>query len=175
MRLLNLGKLSQALKFLVLTFLVYSTSAEELKVKKVTNFDGVVWGMDFLNADLALVTLRHGHTYLFNLKTLKKTKLQMPLKIETIGQGGLLDVKFHNDSKNVYYSYSTKNSEGYTTALARGEWDGKTVKSLKTIFVAKTGGSSGRHFGSRLIFHKDSIFMTIGDRREREVTRFKLS
>ncbi len=139
------------------------------KVKLVTKVGGVAWGFDFISPNELLVTEKSGSIFYFNLKTNKKSKLNGP-KVKVTGQGGLLDIKFKviDDISYVYITFSEKLKGSVTTSLARGEFKNNKIANLKTIFRAKVKGSGGRHFGSRLAFNGDKLFITIGDRGERK-------
>lgn len=52
--------------------------------------------------------------------------------------------------------------------MARGIYQNKTVSDVKTLFSAKTNSDKREHFGSRLLFKDNTIFMTIGDRGKRK-------
>lgn len=139
------------------------------KAEVVAQFDGVLWGFDFLNEFEIIVTLRNGELFHYNLKTKKKKSLTAP-KVQSQGQGGLLDVLIVNekDKVYVYLTFSENYKDGITTSLARGEYVGGNIKTLKTIFRSKVTGGSAKHFGSRLLLKDNNLFMTIGDRGKRD-------
>lgn len=169
----------------VLLFLVFSCSAKQMgtksklvsskdfTVEKIYEGDGVVWGFDFVDESKLLVSHRDGELFLYNLKTKKKKKLSAP-KVRAKGQGGLLDVKFKKvgDKSYVYLTFSEKiSNDKVVTSLARGELAGDELKNLKTIFQSNAYGDSSIHFGSRLVFDDESIFMSVGERGERDLAQ----
>jgi glucose/arabinose dehydrogenase len=137
----------------------------EPRAEMVAQYDDVIWGFDFVGEDELLLTTRSGKLYYHNLKTQEKAPLDAP-QVAIRGQGGLLDVLVHNG--DVYLTYSDKNERNTTTALARGKLVDKALVNLRTLFRANTAGNSGRHFGSRLVIAGEKLFMTVGDRGERD-------
>ncbi|MDX9730464.1 MAG: PQQ-dependent sugar dehydrogenase [Bdellovibrionales bacterium] len=150
---------------------------------KVAEVSGVVWGFDFLAENDLLLSLRNGKL----LRVRLPTQASESAKIDEIkggpdvvasGQGGLLDLKIKKlkDGKTwIYLTASVKSAEGgntQTTALFRAEWLGSETETrigkLERLFEAKPGVDSGLHFGSRLAFTDDAIFMTLGERNQRE-------
>ncbi len=146
-----------------------SSSNQQYKLKTVFETNDVIWGFDFISPEELLITLRQGKLLYVHLT--QNIQKQLPtLQIVAKGQGGLLDVHYQKvTGRNyVYLTYSTIFEDQLTTALARGVWDKGTLNQLQTLFVAKVTGDSGRHFGSRLLFKNQHIYMTIGDRGERD-------
>jgi glucose/arabinose dehydrogenase len=88
------------------------------------------------------------------------------------GQGGLLDVALHPrfaENSLVYLSYAARGPGGTGTEVARGRLSGRTLENVQVIFRQDPKGSTGRHFGSRLVFDgKGYLFITLGDRGEQE-------
>lgn len=146
-----------------------AASSQQYNLNTVFQTDGVIWSFDFISPEELLITLREGRLIYVHLTQNIQKQLPTP-QIAASGQGGLLDVHYRNDNGNnyIYLTYSTVFQDQLTTALARGEWNGQTLNQLQTLFVAKVSGSSGRHFGSRLLFKDQHIYMTIGDRGERD-------
>ena len=154
---------------LFLTVTAERSVAADYQLETVFETRGVVWSFAFLSPSEVLVVRRDGK--LFYADLMKNIRRELPVpRVVTSVQGGLLDVHIHDseEERYVYLTYSTETSEDDTTALARGKWTGETLHELETIFVANTVGDSGRHFGSRLLFHDGDIYMTIGDRGERD-------
>ena len=146
-----------------------AASSQQYNLNTILQTDGVVWGFDFVSPNELLVTLREGQLLYVDLAQNIQKQLPTP-QIAATGQGGLLDVHYRaeNGKNHVYLTYSTIFQGQLTTALARGVWSEQTLQQLQTLFVAKVTGSSGRHFGSRLLFKDQHIYMTIGDRGERD-------
>ena len=91
----------------------YSYSSE---IKLIKIFDGLnkPWSMSFIDDNNVLVTEKPGNLLIINLKDKTKSTIKHNLSVLEDGQGGLLDVLFHN--KNVYVSYSEN----------RGNWQSST-------------------------------------------------
>ncbi len=141
-------------------------SSKKFKVEEVYSGDGVLWSFSFLNNDQVFIAHRSGKLFLYNLKTKKKTQLRAP-DVWTNGQGGLLDVLYHKG--DLYLTYSKPNPEGKAfTALAKGSWKEGKLQNLRDIFVSNADGDGGIHFGSRLALRGEELFMTIGERGERD-------
>ena len=148
-------------------------SSSSYKVEPIYQGAGVVWGFDFVNADKMLVSHRQGDLFLYDIKSKKKTKLSSP-EVYAKGQGGLLDVKLKKiDGKDyVYLTYIRPQKNGKAvTALARGELKGDKLMGLETIFISNADGDGSIHFGSRLAFDGDSLFMSVGERGERDLAQ----
>lgn len=143
--------------------------AGEYRLDTVFQTRGVVWSFAFLSADEMLVSRRDGKLFYVNTRQGSQRSLPAP-PVVAAGQGGLLDVHIHavDGQDYVYLTYAAAAEGGPTTALDRGVWNGHTIERLETLFTASTVGGSGRHFGSRLLFHGGHIYMTIGDRAERD-------
>ncbi len=154
-------------KILCLVF-VYSLSLFS-KPTPILETDDVIWSFDFISKNEIIYTERDGKLKIFNLLTKKTITLNIP-EIKVTGQGGLLDVHFEEiKNKNyIYITFSEKHSGSLTTSLARGEYSRGEKVAWNIIFRAKVKGNSSRHFGSRLVFVDDFIFMTVGDRGKRK-------
>ncbi|MHC8407230.1 PQQ-dependent sugar dehydrogenase [Pseudomonas sp. TMB3-21] len=134
------------------------------------------WALAFLpDQQGMLITERPG-----NLRVVSADgKLSAPLegvpKVWAKGQGGLLDVVLSPDFKQdrtVYLSYAEGGGAGDKagTAVGRGQLseDLKTLKNFKVIFRQEPKLSVGNHFGSRLVFDRDSyLFIVLGENNDR--------
>ena len=147
-----------------------SAAASQYKAETVFNTQGVVWSFAFLSPEEMLVTLREGKLLYVNLAQNTHEQLPLTLDLAVTGQGGLLDVHVQRwgGVDYVYLTYSTRHKGQLTTVLARGIWDGGGITELGNLFIARVRGNSGRHFGSRLAFKDDHIYMTVGDRGDRD-------
>lgn len=121
--------------------------------------------------DRLLITEKGGTMRLFD----SDGKLSAPLrglpKVDSDGQGGLLDVRAapaFADSRTLYFTFSEKHKNGTLTALgkARLSQDGTALEEVSVIHRALPYHKSKGHFGSRIAFDaQGNIFYSTGDRQ----------
>lgn len=148
---------------------VYEANDHSFRLVSVTEGLEHPWGVVFLPDGRKLVTERPGR-----LRIIDEQGQLLPDPVPGVpdvvasGQGGLLDVALHPDFEDnglVYLTYAGRTSEGVTTQLARGRFDGERLQDTEVIFTADTEGSGGRHFGSRIVFDREGyLWMTVGER-----------
>jgi aldose sugar dehydrogenase len=129
------------------------------------------WGLAFLPDGSALITERPGRLRRVALDT---NTLSDPITgtpdVDASGQGGLLGIAIDPDFKSnrlVYLSFAEKREGGSATAVFRAKLNDAqtTLEDGKVIFRQSRAVSSGRHFGSRLVFDREGhLFVTTGDR-----------
>jgi glucose/arabinose dehydrogenase len=169
-----------------------------MKAEVVTKLDGIVWGMDWLEDGVLVVTQKSGSFWRIAVSgpkasaqvrskgkadhgatTTQVTKIgQLPSSLAWVesGQGGLLDVMVlggttENKGRRVLFTYSKRGSQGLTTALGQADFDpvSGVLQNFRDLYVANAWGSGSIHFGSRLaVGTGDELFMTVGDRGERD-------
>jgi glucose/arabinose dehydrogenase len=157
-----------------------STAAEKLDLPPGTRLElvakpqGVVWGIEPLTEDNALVTTKEGRLLVVSLKGGPIKSISGVPAVKTSAQGGLLDVRmsprFSSDQR-IFLTYSKDTDSGATTALASAVLDIKQsrLQNVNTVFVGKTDNSGSVHFGSRIAFDDAGhIYFGIGDRGERD-------
>ena len=86
-------------------------------------------------------------------------------------EGGLFDVIVHPDfARNhlVYFSYSDASAEGEITAVDRARLEGTTLSDRERLFTAPPYVKSSIHFGGRIALAKGYLYVTVGERNERE-------
>lgn len=144
------------------------------KLEKLMDGLDVVWGLDPISEDEALITLKSGKLFFVNFSKKSRTEIAGVPSVSTKGQAGLLDVRFSPDFKKtgfIYFTYSKATKDGDTTALARARFKlgDKALSDVTDLFVGKTDPSGGVHFGSRIAFDEAGhLFFGIGDRGERD-------
>jgi glucose/arabinose dehydrogenase len=83
-----------------------------------------------------------------------------------------MDVALHprfKDNGLVYWSFAARGADGVGTEVARGRLAGHRLEDVQVIFRQTPKGSTGRHFGSRLVFDREGyLYVTLGDRGEME-------
>jgi len=133
------------------------------------------WGIAFLPDGRLLVTEKGGSLQLISAdgSTKSGVAVSLPGGLNTTGQGGLLgvaiDPQFASGQPWVYLSYSQPGTGGVGTAVMRGQLDVANPTALTNgtqIFQQLPKVSGGEHFGSRLVFASDKLFITLGERNQ---------
>ena len=149
------------------------TQEHGVRVVKVVEGLEYPWGLAFLPDGRMLVTERPGRLRIVGKdgKLAPQAVSGLP-QITAHGQGGLLDVALHpRFSQNglVYLSYAARGDGGVGTEIARGRLSGDHLENLEVLFRQHPKGSTGRHFGSRLVFDREGyLYITLGDRGEQQ-------
>jgi len=126
------------------------------------------WGLAFLPDGRMLVTERPGRLRVVANGRLVPQPVAGVPAVAATGQGGLLDVALHPrfaENGYVYLSYAARGDGGISTEVARGRLSGNQLDDVTVIFRQQPKSSSGRHFGSRLVFDRGGyLYITLGDR-----------
>ncbi len=130
------------------------------------------WGIAFLPDNSILITERTGG--LVKVTNGQILRIGGVPAVASVGQGGLLDLSLAPDYESsgwIYLTYAKEEPAGsgsYTTALGRGQLVDNELQNWQELFVMSNPSSSGRHFGSRIVFDQDGhLYMSIGERGER--------
>ena len=152
-----------AWKRLIFLFLFLSSivEAKEFNLKKIISLDEP-WGSTFISDAELLITEKSGKIKLLNIINNNISEIDHDLKVLNYGQGGLLDIIFHNNSVWVSYTEQRENWET-STSIAKGLFD-KNKINFKNIFQASPPIDSPYHFGSRLAIKDDYLFASLGER-----------
>ena len=126
------------------------------------------WGIAFIDSYNIVITEREGACYLFKEQTGERKPIEGLQDIAVNGQGGLLDVQAHpdfNENKWLYFTYA-KNvlGGGNNTALARAELNGTMLTNWEVLYEATPGTNNSTHFGSRIVFDQEYLYMSLGER-----------
>jgi glucose/arabinose dehydrogenase len=113
------------------------------KTSVIADFDSP-WAMTFLPDGRALITEKAGEMILFDPKNGTKIPVGNMPKVDSAGQGALMDVVLHPQfaqNKTVYFSFSESGPGGKGVALAKGVFNqasnGETkLDGVTTIFRA---------------------------------------
>ncbi|MCP3663670.1 MAG: PQQ-dependent sugar dehydrogenase [Gammaproteobacteria bacterium] len=129
------------------------------------------WGMAFLPDGRILITERPGRLRIVEQGRLDPRPISGLPSIAAEGQGGLMDVALHPDYQNsgwLYLAYVTKGDGGMGTEVIRARLDGGKLKDREQLFTLDRKTTSGRHFGSRLVFDRQGyLYITVGERGDR--------
>ena len=143
-------------------FISFNLFAQEIKLERIADSFDKPWSLSFIDEENIIITEKSGKLYTLNLKNKKISEIKHNLSVLEVGQGGLLDVLYHN--KKVYISYSENRGDWKTsTSVAKGIFDKKNIK-FKNIFQAEPPIDSGYHFGSRLVIKDKHLYITAGER-----------
>ncbi len=149
---------------LALALFVSKAFSAEYRHEKLFKDSDVIWGFDFLSEGKLILTSRDGRIQTFDIKAKKAQLITGAPKIYNVGQGGLLDVRVHPKNGFIYISYSEpKGGDLSATALARFKIIDEKVAEFKKLFEANTN-SNPYHYGSRIEFLGDKVFLSSGER-----------
>ncbi len=150
---------------------VFKSEKETFELEQLADGLDHSWGMAFLPNGALLITEREKGLKLYHDKSLRDISLDSFPEVRTRGQGGLLDITIHpafEQNQLIYLTYSHPLKKGSTTALAKARFADQKLLDPQTIFIADTGSTTSKHYGSRIEFDNNGdLFMTIGDRGNR--------
>ncbi len=153
------------MKKLILFFYIFSFPsllASEIKFEKIFSNFNKPWSLSFIDRETIIVTEKTGKLIFLDLAKKDMNEIQHNLSIISLGQGGLLDVVYHNNE--IYVSYSENRGNRKTsTSVAKGTFNKQNIK-FKNIFRAEPPIESGYHFGSRLVIKDKHLYATAGER-----------
>ena len=144
------------------------------RVKTLVQWLNEPWGLDFLPDGRLLLTEKDGTLKLVNPQDWSTVDLAGVPASANEGQGGLLDVLVHPQfARNslVYLSYSVEAEGGFTTQVARARLRGTALEDTEILFTALPAFSQRRHFGSRLLLDEGYLYITVGDRGNRDLAQ----
>lgn len=150
-------------------------AAKPFKVSTIADFDSP-WAAAFLPDGRMLITEKVGELILFDPKNGTKIPVAGIPKVDSAGQGALMDVVLHPDyasNSQVYISFSESGEGGKGVALATGKFvqasDGTSkLEGLKIIFRATPYVEGNGHYSGRIAFSPDGkyLFFTNGERQK---------
>ncbi|MEX0966059.1 MAG: PQQ-dependent sugar dehydrogenase [Bacteroidia bacterium] len=144
------------------------TEQGEVAVREIAQNLEHPWGMAFLPDGRLLVTERSGQLRILSNDTTLSDPLQGVPEVFAKGQGGLLDVALDPDFETnslVYLSYAEPGPDNTaSTALGRGRLEGNSIRDFSVIFRQEPKVDGSNHFGSRIVFFKGKIFLTLAER-----------
>ncbi|AZA72376.1 PQQ-dependent sugar dehydrogenase [Chryseobacterium indoltheticum] len=143
-------------------------------VEVLTKDLGKPWGIINLPDGKFLITEKSGFMNVVSIDGKQISKIEGFPKVDSKGQGGMLDVALDPNFKTnniIYFSYSEPYEGGNHTAVAKGKLspDLKNISEVKVIFRATPTYNGDKHYGSRLVFDKDgNLFVSTGERSDKE-------
>ncbi len=145
------------------------------KTSVIADFDSP-WAMAFLPDGRMLVTEKAGEMLLFDPKNGTKIPVAGIPKVDSEGQGALMDVVLAPQFASngiVYFSFSEAGAGGKGVALATGKFDqasdGTTkLDGVKVIFRGDPKVEGNGHYSGRIAFSPDGryLFFTNGERQK---------
>ena len=146
----------------------------EIRVRTLLQWLDEPWGMDFLPDGRLLLTEKGGTLKLVDLETMDTRDVAgVPASVSQ-GQGGLMDVLVHPDFTRqgwIYLSYSVELEGGFTTRVSRARLVDGALVDHQALFTALPAFSQRRHFGSRLLLDQGYLYVTVGDRGNRDLAQ----
>lgn len=146
----------------------------ELQVNILAESIGRPWGITHLPDGRLLITDKTGFMQIFETDGVLITKITGFPKVDSQGQGGMLDVAIDPDFENnrfLYWSFSEPYKDGNLTSVGKGRLaeDEKKIENPKVIFRAEPAYDGNLHYGSRLIFDAEGfLIFSTGERSDRE-------
>ncbi|MDO4682978.1 MAG: PQQ-dependent sugar dehydrogenase [Lautropia sp.] len=128
------------------------------------------WALAFLPDGRFLVTERRGTMRIIDRDGTLEAPMGGVPAVHAKGQGGLLDVALPPDfaqTRQVYFCFSEASPSGFnSTALAVGELsaNARRLNRVKVLFSQRPKVGSQLHFGCRIVFDGDKLFLTLGER-----------
>ena len=147
------------------------------KVEKIATDIGRPWAIVPLPDGRFLVTDKTGFMQIFTVNGVLLKKITGFPVVDDGGQGGMLDVvpdPGFAQNKTIYWSYSEEYGRGNLMAVAKGQLsaDETSIKNPVVIFRATPELRSKAHYGSRMLFDKNSnLFVSTGERSNSEGRR----
>lgn len=155
-------------QFLLGLILACASTAQAFTIERIGGSISHPWGMAQISETEVLVTARAGALLHIDLATGIQQAVKPAPIVSSFRQGGMLDVAYDADSKQVYICYSKPASSGVGLAIASGRLEGARLEGLEDIFVSNHSSGSGAHFGCRLVLDGEYLYASLGDRGDRE-------
>jgi glucose/arabinose dehydrogenase len=174
---LKLGLIIMSALFVLTANTGFSQTPELFEDTVLLSNIAAPWGFTFINKNEVLFTEKQGKVYRYTISTGTLNEISGVPAVSQNGQGGLLDIALHPNFSNnnfVYLTYAIAATGGQTTALGRGTLVGNQLQNFTELFRALPIRNSGTHFGSRIVFDKDTfLYMSVGDRGAQDSAQSK--
>jgi len=128
----------------------------------------IIWGLDAISNEHLIFTTKSGKIYAFKDNQSVLVSSHYDDVVNSSGQGGLLDIKLdpnYEQNKYVYVTYSEKVSGSNFSYLSldRFVYDNEQISGIENIFKTGTPSQRAGHFGSRISFSNEHLFISIGE------------
>ncbi|CAM3924690.1 PQQ-dependent sugar dehydrogenase [Vreelandella rituensis] len=152
-----------------------TTKLLELRLERVADDLEHPWALAFLPDGHFLISERPGRLTLVT-EDGEKTAIQGLPTVNSLGQGGLLDIALHprfgegEQNDWLYFTWSKAVNSGTLTALSRArlgddQLDDERLSEPELLFEQQRAAGTRHHYGSRLAWLPDNtLLMSIGDR-----------
>ena len=149
-----------------------AADARPFTTTPVADFDAP-WAMTFLPDGRMLVTEKAGQMLLMSADGKERRALAGVPRVDSAGQGGLMDVVLAPDfasSRRIYFSFSDAGPGGKGVVLARASLDGDRYRliGVERLFQARPYVQGDGHYSGRIAFAPDGrhLFFTNGERQK---------
>jgi aldose sugar dehydrogenase len=133
------------------------------------------WSFAFMPGGDILLTERGGTLQRLDPESGTLTPIAGVPEVFYEGQGGLLDVALHPDFTTqawVYLTYAAPMGEGRsTTRLARALLKENALHNWQLLYTTEPAQNTKLHYGSRLVFADGYLYMTMGERGQRDLAQ----
>lgn len=148
-------------------------TALPFKTEVIADLDSP-WAMTFLPDGRMLITEKAGQMLLVSADGKTQTRLGGIPAVDSVNQGGLMDVVLAPDfqrNRLVYFSYSVQGEGGKGVILARGrlvEEGTPRLEGVETLHTAHPFVPGSGHYSGRIAFSPDGkyLFYTNGERQK---------
>ena len=122
----NSLKVKKYFLLIIFTLLFISKSySDNYSLTKIIELDEP-WGSSFINKDEIIITEKSGKIKIVNINSKRFSEVKHNLKFLNVGQGGLLDILYKDNSIWVSYSEDRGNSKT-STSIAKAKLDKKEL------------------------------------------------
>lgn len=147
----------------------YGTLAQDWDAEPLASGLNVPWGLSYLGGDEVIVSEKNGAIGILNVQQSRYQIIGHVPDVHVSGQGGLLDIAVSPfDPQHIYVTYAKKTANAIETTLARTTYNQGKLSDWQELLVTYSGSDGGRHFGSRITFDAQHLYMSVGDRGERD-------
>jgi len=152
-----------------------SSGGVDFTATAITDRLKMPWSFAFMPGGDILLTERGGALQRLNPDSGTLTPVAGVPEVFYEGQGGLLDVALHPDFTAhswVYLTYSAPMGEGRsTTRLARALLKEDVLHNWQLLYTAEPAQNTKIHYGGRLLFADGYLYMTMGERGQRDLAQ----